>query len=136
MPTLNTKVISARVPIKFADELTAYCNSKGISVSRYLQEGFSNNPADGVNFDKIEVDIDLKKTLLAAAGGGALGILTYKGAKWALKNHSQITDNDDIDLYAGIAGVVVGLLSVWGIAKLKIKRKKNIIKSSIKKEKN
>lgn len=118
MPTLNTKVISARVPIKFADELTAYCNSKGISVSQYIQEGFSTNPADGANFDKIEVDIDLKKTLLSAAGGGTLGLLTYKGTKWALKNHSQITDDDDIELYSGIAGVVVGLLAVWGIAKL------------------
>lgn len=117
MPTLNTKVISARVPIKFADELTAYCSNKGISVSRYLQEGFSNNPADGVNFDKIEVDMDLKKTLLAAAGGGAVGLLSYKGVKWALKNHSQV-DEDDIDLYAGLAGVVIGLLSVYGLAKL------------------
>lgn len=116
MSNVNTKVISARVPIKFADELTTYCNNKGISVSRYLQEGFSQNPSDGVNFDKIEVqDVDLKKTLVAAAGGGALGILGYKGVKYALKDR---VPEEDIDLYAGIAGVVIGLLSVWGIAKI------------------
>jgi len=113
--SVNTKVISARVPIKFADELQSFCSKQGISVSQYLQNGFTNNPADGANFDKIEVDLDLEKVLLSAAGGGALGILTYKGAKYALKN--RVSD-DDLDLYAGIAGVVVGLLSVWGIAKL------------------
>lgn len=112
---METKVISARVPLEFANNLQDYCNRQGITISKYLQDGFSSTPSDGAQFGKIDVPADTKETLLATGGGSAIGILTYKGAKYALKGK---VDDEELEIYSAIAGVAVGLLSAWGISKL------------------
>lgn len=115
MSTLNTKVISARVPIEFANNLTDYCSRQGITISKYLQDGFSSTPADGANFDKISVPDDTIEFLTSVAGGGACAVLGYKGIKWALEGKY---DEDTVNMLAFVGAAAVGLLSALGIKKL------------------
>lgn len=113
--TANTKVISARVPVEFANNLTDYCNRQGISVSKYLQDGFSSTPSEGANFDKIDVPDDTVSFLTSVAGGGAAAVLSYKGIKWALEDKY---DKQTVEFCSWIGAVAVGLLSAYGIKKL------------------
>lgn len=111
---METKVISARVPVEFANNLTDYCSRQGISVSKYLQDGFSSTPSQGANFDKISVPDDTAEFLASITGGGVCAVLGYKGIKWALKDKY---DAETIDMLAFVGAAAIGLLSALGIKK-------------------
>lgn len=109
---METKVLSVRVPVKFATDLQGYCKRSNITVSEYMQKGFTT--VGMTQLDDISINTEVEDMILSVTGGSAVGILTYKGVKGALSD--KYTDEQK-EMYATIAGIATGLMSMVGIAK-------------------
>lgn len=110
---METKVLSVRVPVQFANDLQSYCKRSNTTVSEYMQKGFTT--VGMTQLDEISIPNDTQNTLLGLTGGSAIGILAYKGVKGALGN--KYTE-EQVEVYSTLAGICAGIISMVGIVKL------------------
>jgi len=111
---METKVLSVRVPATFAKELRSHCKHNNLSVSEYMQKGFTN--VGMAQFGEIEIQTETADMLLSVAGGSATGIIAYKGIKSVFLNKGFTEQNAEI--YSMICGIAVGLLASVGLKEL------------------
>lgn len=119
MSTLQ-KTFSVRLSDEYFKAIENIRDTKGLSsnseVIRHLLEQPSPTMAKGGQVvEKIELPEELKP-VIAMAGGGLAGVMTYKILKTYLPK-DRFT-NDDIETFASIAAIAVGLLGMVGIGKL------------------
>ena len=111
MSTSNTtKVLSVRVPEQFAKELQKHCKHNNTSVSKILQNGFTDTQSPTLfKPETIKIDEDLGKMLISVGGGSLAGILAYKGVKYIFRN-DEYTEQQK-EMFSIGAGVMVALLA-------------------------
>ncbi len=117
---METKTVSARVPVKFANELKNWTSANGKTVSEHLVDVFAtlDNETFLPKTNEVEVEEETQGILLSLGGGGAIALLTYKGIMALLNEKYPTLSNEDTKLYAIAGASAVGLLGGIGIHKL------------------
>lgn len=117
---METKTISARVPLKFANEFSDWAKANNSTVSAEIQKMFEK--VDQKNYlmktDSTFIDESTKDFLLTLAGGSTIAILVYKAIATILADKYPMMDSDEIKAYAIAGAAASGLLGGIGINKL------------------
>lgn len=116
---METKVISARVPVDVAKMFENACKQRGLSKSKYLGEiittplpvATSTMAAGG----EIEIPDDVADAI-AVVGGAGVGLLVYKALKTSLPDDKFTSAEKEI--YSSILAIGAAFLSGYGIHKL------------------
>ena len=106
--------MSVRVPSVFAKELASHCKHSNITVSEYMQKGFTK--VGMMELDEITISKDTKEMLVALGIGSGVGILTYKAVYGTLIKKGYTKQKAEI--FAVMSGITSGLLSGYGVDKL------------------
>lgn len=111
---MESKVISARVPLDVALAFEKACKQRGTSKSKYLTEIMSTPNYEVRKLNKggqIDTTYGLPEgvsEILSGAGGLLVGTLVFKSIKLGLQGKPQYSE-EDINLYAILGAVAVGL---------------------------
>jgi len=111
---MKTKVISTRVPEAFAKELSAYCRHNGMTISEYMQQGFSK--VGMTELGEIKIESDTKEMLVSLGVGSMIGILSYKGVYGVLTQKGYT--KEQAEFFALLSAITCSLLSGYGVNKL------------------
>ena len=110
---MKSKVISVRVPVQFAKELSSFCKQNKMSTSEYMQKGFQK--VGMMDLEEIRIEPSTAEMLTTLGVGSSVGLLSYKGVYGLLKRKGY-TDQD-AEMYAIISGIACGILSGYGVDK-------------------
>jgi hypothetical protein len=114
---IETKTISARVPVAMHNEIKNYCDVKGISVSDLLRTNYGKADNPGM-FDAPDPDANTAKYLISVAGGGLAGVLVYKGVKGILTQKGYFKDDDvKMEMVSIAAAVAACLIAGYSLMK-------------------
>ncbi len=112
--------ISARVPVQFKTDFNNWCKANDTTISEHLQSVFEN--VDTKTYvpkaDAVNVDGEMKHTLVALGGGTMIAYFVYKGIVRMLTDKYPMIEKEDIKLYALAGATTVGLLGGIGVNKL------------------
>ena len=117
---MSKTTISARVPVQFKTDFNNWCKANNTTISEHLQSVFEN--VDTKTYlpkaDAVNVEPDVKKTLMSLGGGSMIAYFVYKGIVTMLTDKYPMIEKEDIKLYAISGAATVGLLGGIGINKL------------------
>jgi hypothetical protein len=108
---MNSKVISARVPIDIAEMFETQAKAKGLTKSKMLQNIITNPPTLNVykgGGEIVELPDELGP-LLTAVGGVGIGLLIFKAVNNAL-DHNVYSENERM-MIAGASALAGGMLT-------------------------
>jgi hypothetical protein len=116
---LKDKSISLRIEPSLLKELKSICKTNDCSMSDVMRDGIIHKTGGAIKlFEAPEPTGELGKLLATLGGGSAIGILSYKAVYEQLKNKYSDWEEDELQTYAIISGVVCSLLAGVGLNKL------------------
>lgn len=115
---METKVISARVPLDIANMFENACKQKGITKSKYLGEILTTPlPVTATMAAGGETDIpDEVNQFISLVGGAGIGLLVYKLMQAGLPD--ERFSKAEKDAYSAVLAIAAGFISGYGINKL------------------